>query len=296
MGSGEPVSTTSKLRWEGSPSFAHEARDVLVASALWVAFLGLVPLLSCAVSRDPQAPFLWPIPVTGAIAALLGLSAFFWLRKNTRVRVTTSGVEVATPLGQKRYLIPHDSAVRASALQGGSLHVGEVPCEERGRKGELVWRGTEPLTLAGLGAERSLVERALAEARSDELFAPFAPRLLPDASLRELVSGREPQDLLVFRAGLPASVPGAVARAVRGVVARACDLPVDYVLARDVLDALPGFALCDAPSLYFALVGASGECLDFAALDLALIRRGATVSDLAVAVTSAVRRGARRSP
>ena len=230
------------------------------------------------------------------IAALLVLAGYFHVKKNTLYRVTSAGVHVISPLGEKRYVIPEDAVLRPTSLRGGSLHVGEVPFEDRPRWGELVVRGTEPLTLTGLGAERATVERAVSEARTDEVLPSFAPRELRDEAERSFVAGREPLALDAFLAALPPEVPGHVARSVRGVVARACSLPVDFVRPAEELDALPGFVLCDAPALYFELVRASGERLEFATIDAALIRRGATVSDLAVAVSSSVRRGARRSP
>jgi hypothetical protein len=280
----------SKLRWEGKPSVRPEALGGAGCSALVVGLVALGALGAFCLG-DRGVSYAWPAP---AGTAVLGLVCVVWqvlARSLVRYRVTTSGVAVSTPAGEKAYLVPRDARLAVSACQGGSVHLGEVPFEERDRKGRLLQRGTECLRLGGLGPEAPLVARALEEARSDEAYPAFVPPLR--GWRRRFVAARGTLALPGFLRAMPFEVSPAAARAVRGALARFSMLPVDAILPREPLEEL---AIYEPFSLWGDLEASLDARIDLDVLEAAIEAPGATVLDLALAVTRAGRPGGRPRP
>jgi len=278
------VNPPSKLRWEGTPSVAHEARAALGCSALVVALVALSALLAFFVGERP-ASYAWPAPLGTALACAASVALAVFRGSFVRDRVTTRDVSVSSLEGTKRYVIPRDATFTPGAGSGGSIHLGEVPFEERDRSGALVARGTETLRLTGLGAERGAVLRALEEARSDEHLDPFLPRALPGRWWRRFVAARSPLPLPGFTSAMPFEVPPRVARAVRGALSRSTGIPVDWILPGEKLETL---WIYEAFSLAFDMEDALGAKLDGAALEALVLTPGACVADLALGVARAL--------
>ncbi|MEZ0227790.1 MAG: hypothetical protein ACAI25_04140, partial [Planctomycetota bacterium] len=128
-----------------------------------------------------------------------------------------------------RYLIPRDVELELRDSHDGCVHLGELPAEIHDKRG--VRHTTEPLLLTGLGSDAPAILGALDAARTDETYPPATVESTPHAPshVKDLCASRAPVPLPAFVAATPPEVPPAVARAVRGCVARECGVPVDFV-------------------------------------------------------------------
>ncbi len=259
----------------------HEAAAGAGCSAL---VIGLVALgaLGAYLLGDRGVSYAWPAPAGTAVLCLVCVAWQVAARSLVRYRVTTSGVEVCTPGSARTYLVPRDARLAVSARRGGSVHLGEVPYEER--EGGLVWRSTELLCLGGLGPEAPLVARAIEEARTDESFPPLIPGRLAGRWSRRFVSTRAPLALPSFVRAMPLEVRPPVARAVRGALARYASLPADWILPGERLEDLRVY---EPFSLWADLEDSLDARVDVLVIEDALDIPGATVLDLALAVTRA---------
>lgn len=227
-----------KLRWEGAPLYAH---DVKVASGCSGILVALFALGGLVISLEPpRSSYPWQVPLVAVGLGTVLVALVIRERRSTRYRVTQGALYVESRRGTTRFLVPRDVTLLADESHGRSVFLGELPFERRDPKGELLGRSTRTFRLEGLGRDAEAVIRALDDAKTDELYP--AEVLREDKhtpkEVKKLVAGRAPLGLAEFLPLMPAEVPPGLARAVRGSVARACSVPVDYLRPDDTIDGL----------------------------------------------------------
>jgi hypothetical protein len=287
------VSTASeKLRWEGTPLYAHDVKAAAGCSGVFVALVALGALVHALLE---PAPYFWPVPLAAGLFGLTLVGLVIRCGRRRRYRITTGALTVETLHATTRYLIPRDVVLSVRESHDRSVHLGELPAEVRDSRG--VRHTTEPLLLTGLGPDAAAILGALEAAKTDGCYPPATvegTRHVP-RHVTELCASRSAIPLAAFVSSMPAEVPPGVARAVRGCIARMCSVPVDHVAPGDSVRAyMRKRDYVDFTSFVIALEGALGEKVGAGVLD----EEGwldQSVVELALAVSRGLRTtGARR--